>query len=96
MAKQLLSDFRGIEQNFREVAENVQKAHLESNISKGSVMGQVLNEYESLRNSDQGRSFYAFFDFLISDIHQQELESLRLFRHLVVKCSCRYSLLNGV
>jgi hypothetical protein len=75
VSRQLISDFRDIEQNFRNLTRKVQEAQFERNSRKGMVIGRVLEADQSLKDSDQGRSFYAFWNFLISDSQRQELKS---------------------
>jgi hypothetical protein len=75
VTRQLVSDFRDIEQNFRALTRKVQEAQLEKNSQKGMVLGRVLDADQELKQSDQGRSFYAFWNFLISDRQRQELKS---------------------
>ena len=43
---------------------------------KGTVVGYVLDADEELRASDQGRSFYAFWEFLTVPARQDELHTL--------------------
>jgi Protein of unknown function (DUF3375) len=75
VTRQLISDFRDIEQNFRDLTRKVQEAQFEKNSRKGMVLGRVLDADQALKESDQGRSFYAFWNFLISDRKRQELKS---------------------
>ncbi|MEO5659444.1 MAG: DUF3375 family protein, partial [Polaromonas sp.] len=44
--------------------------------SKGDLLEEILNERESIADSDQGRSFRAFWDFLMSSRRQEELTAL--------------------
>lgn len=74
--RQLIADFRAVEQNFRNLTRKVQEAQLEKDSRRGSVVGRVLDADEELKESDQGRSFYAFFEFLMSDIKREELKAM--------------------
>ncbi|MEM7346134.1 MAG: DUF3375 domain-containing protein [Chloroflexota bacterium] len=74
--RRLLADFREIEENFRNIARQVQKQQLQAGMKKGSIVKQVLDADSMLKESDQGRSFYAFWDFLISPTKQEELRAL--------------------
>lgn len=76
VARQLIADFTEVEQNFRALTRTVQEAQLQANTRKGSVVGRVLDADEELKESDQGRSFYAFWNFLMSESKRQELKSL--------------------
>jgi hypothetical protein len=75
LARQLIADFRDIEQNFWNLTRKVQQAQLTQDSRKGTVLGQVLDADAELKESDQGRSFYAFWNFLMSDNKRQELKS---------------------
>jgi hypothetical protein len=90
VARRLLADFREVEHNFRDIAMQVQKAQLEQSVQKGSVVGYVLDADEALQESDQGRSFYAFWDFLRSPSRQDLLRDLlRQASHIPELASAR-------
>jgi hypothetical protein len=76
VARMLLRDFATVEQNFRGIARNVQEQQLRPEARKGTVVGYVLDADEELRGSDQGRSFYAFWEFLGIPDRQDELRTL--------------------
>lgn len=76
VARQLTADFREIEQKFHDLARKVQEAQLEKDNRKGTVVGRVLDADRELKESPQGRSFYAFWNFLMSDTKRQELKSI--------------------
>ncbi|MGV0023381.1 DUF3375 domain-containing protein [Phormidesmis priestleyi] len=76
VTRQLIADFRDIEQNFRNLTRKVQEAQLEKDSRKGTVISRVLDADQELKESDQGRSFYAFWNFLTSANKRQELKSL--------------------
>ncbi len=76
VARQLMADFSEVEQNFRTLTRAVQEAQLQLHTRKGSVIGRVLDVDQELKESDQGRSFYAFWNFLMSETMRQELKSL--------------------
>jgi hypothetical protein len=42
-------------------------------LHKGDILGYALDATEELKSSDQGKSFYAFWQFLIADNKQDEL-----------------------
>ncbi len=76
LTRQLMGDFRAVEQKFRDLTRKVQDDQLEADSRRGSVVGKVLDADDALKESDQGRSFYTFFKFLMSDSKQQELKDL--------------------
>ncbi|HVB21687.1 MAG TPA: DUF3375 domain-containing protein [Ktedonobacteraceae bacterium] len=75
-ARQLLRDFRLVEDRFRDIARALQQAQLESNVLKGDLVAFVLDADTELKSSDQGRSFYTFWDFLMAPLQQDELYGL--------------------
>lgn len=76
VARRLLADFGEVEQNFKEITDKVKKAQLKEEGGKGLVVALVIDADEEIRTSDQGRSFYAFRDFLTAPSKQEELEKL--------------------
>jgi hypothetical protein len=76
LARDLLSDFREVEHNFRGLDRRVREkiALWESN--KGSLLEMIMIERDAIDYSDQGRSFHAFWDFLMSTARQEELTNL--------------------
>ena len=76
VARRLLADFREIEQNFRDLARTVQEEQLKEDTRKGAIVAHVLDAEQTLQESDQGRSFYAFWNFLMSPSKQDELRRL--------------------
>jgi hypothetical protein len=76
MARELLSDFRTVEHNFRQLDSRVREQIAAWDGSKGKLLDQIFSERDAIIDSDQGRSFRAFWDFLMSDRSQEELTSL--------------------
>lgn len=76
LTRRLLADFREVEQNFRDIIRSVQEQELKEGTRKGAVVAYVIDADESLKASDQGRSFYAFWDFLMAPSKQDELRNL--------------------
>ena len=75
-ARELLSDFREVEENFRKLDRGLRTAISLWNGSKGDLLEQVLGSREAIADSDQGRSFQAFYAFLLSQSRQEELSGL--------------------
>jgi hypothetical protein len=72
LCHELLSDFREVEDNFKQIHRNIVEQHTRAEVNKGAIVGYAFEAYDTLRNSDQGKSFYAFWDFLISREGQEE------------------------
>ncbi len=75
-ARELLSDFREVEANFRALDRDLRERVAAWTGSKGELLDQVLGSRETIADSDQGRSFQAFYDFLLSPSRQEELTGL--------------------
>lgn len=75
-ARRLLADFREVEENFRQLARAVQEQQLKEGVRKGHIVGYVLEADTALKESDQGRSFYTFWQFLMSADKQEQLRQL--------------------
>ncbi len=73
IARELLSDFRQVEQNFRTLDRRVREQIARWEGSKGALLEQIISERDAIADSDQGRSFRAFWDFLMSQARQEEL-----------------------
>jgi hypothetical protein len=76
LSHELLSDFREVEDNFKYIHRQIVEQHTRAEVSKGSIVGYAFEAYDSLRKSDQGKSFYAFWDFLVSREGQEEWRQL--------------------
>ncbi len=76
MARELLADFRQVEENFRSLDRRLREKVAGWQGSKGDLLDDVLGSRESITGSDQGRSFQAFYDFLLSSARQRELSDL--------------------
>ncbi|MDO5096685.1 MAG: DUF3375 domain-containing protein [Peptostreptococcaceae bacterium] len=66
MAREILSDFRAVEQNFRELNRDMREKIAKWDRSKGELIGDYFSEQNDIYQSDQGRSFDAFFNFIMS------------------------------
>lgn len=75
-ARELLSDFREVEHNFRQLDMQVREQIATWDGRKGELLAQIFGERDAIADSDQGRSFRAFWDFLMSPASQDELTEL--------------------
>jgi len=75
-ARELLSDFREVEANFRALDRELRARIAAWDGSKGALLDDVLGSRTTIADSDQGRSFQAFYDFLLSHDKQSELSDL--------------------
>ncbi|HET8706819.1 MAG TPA: DUF3375 domain-containing protein [Pseudomonadales bacterium] len=75
-ARELLTDFREVEHNFRQLDRRVREQIALWEGSKGELLEQIMGERDAIADSDQGKSFRAFWEFLLSSRRQEELTEL--------------------
>jgi hypothetical protein len=75
-ARELLTDFREVEHNFRQLDRRVRERIALWEGSKGALLEDIMGERDAIADSDQGKSFRAFWDFLLSSRRQEELTAL--------------------
>ena len=75
-AKNLLADFKQVEQNFRELDRRFRQKIITTNLTKGKVLEDLFEQQNNLLEEDQGKSFNAFWEFLLSQSKQQEFENM--------------------
>ena len=80
LARELLADFREVEHNFRgldrRVRERIALTDVAKDGAKGALLQAIMGERDAIGDSDQGKSFRAFWDFLMSEARQDELTRL--------------------
>ncbi|MFU8832443.1 MAG: DUF3375 domain-containing protein [Wenzhouxiangella sp.] len=76
LARELLADFREVEYNFRMLDRRVRERIALWEGAKGELLEEIMGERDAIADSDQGRSFRAFWDFLMSQSRQEELTRL--------------------
>ncbi len=75
-ARGLLADFREVESNFRRLDRELREQIATWSGPKGELLDEVLGSRTSIADSDQGKSFHAFYDFLLSEDRQTEFTDL--------------------
>jgi flagellar motility protein MotE (MotC chaperone) len=75
-ARELLSDFRQVEENFRMLDRLTREKIAGWEGGKGDLLADLVTDRTDIVVSDQGRSFQAFYDFLLSESRQDELTEL--------------------
>lgn len=73
LARDLLADFREVEHNFRGLDRRVRERIALWGGAKGALLQEVIGERDQIADSDQGRSFRSFWDFLMSQARQEEM-----------------------
>jgi flagellar motility protein MotE (MotC chaperone) len=71
-ARELLSDFREVEHNFRQLDRSVRERIAQWSGKKGELLADIMGERDAISDSDQGNSFQAFWSFLMSPQRQEE------------------------
>jgi hypothetical protein len=75
-AKYLLADFRQVEDNFRNLDRDFRKKIITTSQTKGKVLDDFWQQRDFLLETDQGKSFTAFWEFLLLQSRQEELDEL--------------------
>lgn len=75
MAKELLSDFKEVDDNFKEIIRQIYQRQTNNSV-KRDILNYVFDAYSELKNSSQGKSFYSFWEFLLSNDLQEEWDNL--------------------
>ncbi len=75
-ARELLSDFREVEDNFRHLDRAAREKIATWDGGKGALLTELVASRADIAESDQGRSFQSFHDFLLSEARQDELSDL--------------------
>ena len=73
-AQNLLADFKQVEQNFRDLDKHFRQKIITTTLVKGKVLEDLFQQQANLLEQDQGKSFNAFWEFLLSQSKQEELE----------------------
>jgi hypothetical protein len=79
-ARELLADFREVEENFRRLDRQLRERIAGWEGPKANLLEEAVGGRASVAESDQGRSFQAFYDFLLS--HQRQVDLTDLLERL--------------
>ena len=75
-ARSLLMDFRQVEENFRQLDKSTREKITTSDKQKGDLLDDIFGEQDEIGDSDQGKSFQAFWGLLMSPAKQEEFNDL--------------------
>lgn len=75
-AKELLSDFKEVEDNFKEITKSIYQKHSDGSLTKSDILEFAFEALDELKDSQQGKSFYAFWSFILNPGLQLEWEKL--------------------
>jgi flagellar motility protein MotE (MotC chaperone) len=76
LAKDLLADFREVEQNFRKLDRQVREQIATWDGSQGELLATIFANQQDISSSLQGRTFQGFWDYLMSPQSRKELQDL--------------------
>lgn len=76
ISRELLADFNEVKENFKDIRKQIYEKHAKADTSKGKILGFTIDALEEMREKDQAKSFYAFWDFLILDSGDNKLRKL--------------------
>lgn len=76
LTNELIGDFREVEENFKDIVRNIYEKQSDKSLSKGKILHYTFDSLDELRQTEQGKSFYAFWTFLLDDLSQEELKVL--------------------
>lgn len=77
-AKELFTDFKEVEENFKNITKEIYQKHADSSLSKSDILQFTFDALDELKDSNQGKSFYAFWRFLMDTPLQSKWEDLVL------------------
>jgi len=83
-AREILADFRAVEQNFRGLDRIMRERIATWDRGKGELLAAVFDEQDGIAQSEQGKSFAAFWNFLMSSSYQDDFRET-LDRVLLLK-----------
>lgn len=71
-AKELLSDFKEVEDNFKNITKDIYQKQTDESSTKSDILTFTFDALDDLKESHQGKSFYAFWRFLMDRNLQEE------------------------
>jgi hypothetical protein len=74
LLKDLQSDFRAVEEKFKEITRGVQQRQSEGRDSRGGILEFALDSEDVLKQEDQGVSFSEFVKFILNPAEQDRLQ----------------------
>jgi hypothetical protein len=74
--RQLQSDFRGVEENFKAITREIQGRQARQTDVRGDILAFALDSEDMLKNEDQGVSFNEFARLILSPAEREKLQTL--------------------
>lgn len=85
LATELIGDFREVEDNFKLITRRIYERQQQADLSKGKLLSETFDALYELKKTDQGKSFYAFWQFMLDDASQEEFQRLSREVHQVLE-----------
>ena len=76
LVEHFLSDFRAIEEFFKDHARQISKLYAQGDASKGDIVEHVLDSDDELRSCDQGKSYFGFRSMMTNPILARQFRNL--------------------
>jgi len=76
LTNEFLGDFREVEDNFKDITRTIYERQQTMDRSKGQLVAETFDGLAELRGTPQGKSFYAFWEFMLNDESQEDLQKL--------------------
>ncbi|MDX5512043.1 MAG: DUF3375 domain-containing protein, partial [Hymenobacteraceae bacterium] len=76
LANELVGDFKEVEDNFANITRRIYENQQKAGQTKGKLIADTFDAVYELRSTDQGKSFYAFWQFMLDDTSQAEFQQL--------------------
>ena len=76
LVEHFLSDFRAIEEFFKDHAREISKLYAQGDASKGDIVEHVLDADEELRSCDQGKSYFGFRSMMTNPMLARQFRNL--------------------
>ena len=76
LTNELIGDFKEVEDIFKMITRDIYEKQSQYDLSKGKILHYTFDSLDTLKESDQGKSFYAFWNFLINEESQDVLKTL--------------------
>ncbi len=75
-ARSILADFREVEENFRRLESHLMEQIVTWKKGKGELLDQFFRDRDYIQNSEQGRSFMAFWEYLMKSSSDGKLDKI--------------------
>lgn len=85
MANELVGDFKEVENNFKEITRRIYEQQQQTEVSKGKLLSDTFDALYTLKSTDQGKSFYGFWQFILDDAGQSDFQQMVRDLHEVLR-----------